>query len=223
MEEPEIRFVPVKTDADGNIIEEATKEEVHDAIRKASNEKPARKEKELKPLPNKNAVKKKSRGKRLKEAIFGEDIQNVPEYVLYDVLIPALKKLFVDSVNNALGMALFGEVRGRRREGQSHVSMSSVYEGRSEGRFGSGRSARARNKVNDIIFDTRNDAEYVLDQLIDLVDEYGSASLQDLYYIIGTDSAHTDANWGWTNLRGAAVVAVAEGYILDMPPIKALV
>lgn len=218
-EDTEVRFQAVKTDKDGNVIGYASEKEMKDAIQDA--QKP--KEKVIKPLANKNAVKKKSFGKRMKEAIFGDDVEHVGSYVFYDILIPAFKKLLSDMAKGAVDMALYGDSRVRARDsGRTHVSMSSVYEGRSEGRSERNRS-RGRNKLNDILFDSRADAEYVLEQLVDLVDEYGNASLQDLYSLVGFDSAHTDANWGWTNLRGSAVVAVSDGYILDLPPIKALV
>lgn len=176
----------------------------------------------LKPLPNKNAVKKKGFGKRMKEAIFGEDVEHVGSYVFYDILIPAFKKLLSDMAKGAVDMALYGNDRRGRDTGRTHVSMSSVYDGRAESRYERNRT-RSRNRLSDILFDSKADAEYVLDQLINLTDEYGMASLQDLYYLVGFDSARTDANWGWTNLRGSAVVAVADGYILDLPPVKALI
>ena len=186
----------------------------------SQDEKPS---KEIKKVPIKGAVKKKSRAQRIKEAFFGEDVGSVSQYVFYDVLIPATKKLLAEMVNGAVNMTLFGDGRARDRDrGRTHVSMSSIYEGRSEGRYRRDSRNSYRSRLNDIIFDNRQDAEMVLERLQDLIDEYGLASLQDLYSLVGFDSTYTDNNWGWTNLKGAGVLGVQEGYVLDLPPVKGL-
>jgi hypothetical protein len=67
------------------------------------------------------------------------------------------------------------------------------------------------------VLTSRAEAEDVIDRLFDLVGKYDTASVADLYELVGFDSAHTDYKWGWTDLRGAGVAKVREGYLLDLP------
>lgn len=79
------------------------------------------------------------------------------------------------------------------------------------------RRARARHDFDEIVLTSRAEAEDVIDRLFDLVGKYDTASVADLYELVGFDSAHTDYKWGWTDLRGAGVAKVREGYLLDLP------
>ena len=60
-------------------------------------------------------------------------------------------------------------------------------------------------KVDDIILDTREDAEKVVDQLNEVVDTYGSASVSDLYELVGLQGNFKDNKYGWTDVSSAKV------------------
>ena len=173
--------------------------------------------------PIKKKPKKKTFGQKLKESLFGEDIKNVPEYMFFDVVIPALKKNTVDLVNGAVNMALFGNPRssssGKFASGERTKVTSSIYSG---GSSYTRRENMRRKRLGELIFESKDEAEYVIDQLQDLIDTYGSASIEDLNYILGEPSSYTDANWGWTNLRGASAIGCSDGWALDMPTPKAI-
>ena len=51
-------------------------------------------------------VKKKNEIGRLKDVFISEDVNNVKNYVLMDVLIPAVKKAISDIVTNGIDMIL---------------------------------------------------------------------------------------------------------------------
>jgi hypothetical protein len=67
------------------------------------------------------------------------------------------------------------------------------------------------------VLDQRAEAEEVIDRLFDVVSRYGSASVADLYELVGLDSTHTDHKWGWEELTGAGVSRIRGGYLLDLP------
>ena len=79
------------------------------------------------------------------------------------------------------------------------------------------RQARARHDFDEIVLDSRVEAEAVIDRLFDLVSRYESATVADLYEIVGLSSTHIDHKWGWTDLRGAGVSRIRDGYLLDLP------
>ena len=74
---------------------------------------------------------------------------------------------------------------------------------------------RSRHNFDDIILDSRGEAEEVLSHLVDLVDDYGMASVADLYDLVGITSNFTDNKYGWTNLSSASVSRVRDGYLID--------
>jgi hypothetical protein len=61
------------------------------------------------------------------------------------------------------------------------------------------------------------EAEEVIKRLDQLVDRYGSASVSDLYDLVGVSSEFTDGKWGWVDLRGADINRIRQGYLLDLP------
>lgn len=185
------------------------------------------KKKDIQQVTSNNAIKrKKSVGKKFSEAFIGEesDKTNVVDYILYDVLVPAAKNTISDMVVGGIEMLLFGERRSRsmsRDRGHSYVNYSNYSrreEERGRDRRDSPRRSTSRRLYNDdIILDTRSEAELVIDRLLDIIDDYGAASVADLYALVGIDSDYTDNKYGWTNLSMASVSRCRDGYILNLP------
>lgn len=184
---------------------------------------------------------KKSFGKRLTETFLDDATKNVKEYIFHDVLIPAAKSMICDMVGwgGMMEMILFGERRGsrtRRDGGQSYVS----YNRASYSPFSStrdrdrdrdrdrgperdiSRGARARHDFDEIVLETRGEAEEVLSMLVDLTIDYGQATVGDLYDLVGIESNFTDNKYGWTDLRNASVNRVRKGYLIDLPKTRLL-
>ncbi len=171
--------------------------------------------------------RKKSMAKKFKEAFVGEDgdDQSVADYILYDVLVPAAKNTISDIVTGGIEMILYGERRGgsrmNRDRGRSYVNYSGYSTRRDNDRARNSsrvrRSARDRVYNDDIVLPTRGEAEQVIDSLLDIIDQYGSASIADLYSLTGIDSDFTDNSYGWTNLSTASVSRTRDGYILNLP------
>jgi hypothetical protein len=76
---------------------------------------------------------------------------------------------------------------------------------------------RSFHQFDEIVLETRQEAEDVLDSLFELVDRFGSASVSDLYELVGVKATHTDEKWGWEDLRGTTPSRVRGGYLLDLP------
>ena len=51
----------------------------------------------------------------------------------------------------------------------------------------------------------------------ELIETYGSATVADLYDLVGITCNYTDNKYGWTNLRNAEPIRVRDGYMLKMP------
>ena len=79
------------------------------------------------------------------------------------------------------------------------------------------RRARASHDFDEVILQSRAEAEEVIDNLYEVVSQYGAASVADLYQLVGITASHQDTKWGWTELRGTGVSKVRHGYLLDLP------
>ncbi len=158
-------------------------------------------------------VKKKGLGSRIHDIFLADDFSTVKEYAIMDVIIPGLKHLIVDSIS----MLILGETakKSGRRDG-SFVSYGSYYKGEKK------EERRERRRANfdytdEIIFESRGDAELTLDALCDMCEQYGQATLSDFYDLVGETSNFTDEKWGWVDLGRASVRRSGRGYIIDLP------
>ena len=148
-----------------------------------------------------------------------DETQDIKSYLFKDVVIPTIKKTITDVVD----MILYGGSSHKRssRIPGSTVSYRSFYDNPRDSRV-EPRTIQGYN-YDDIILETRGDAELVLDQLTDLIDTYRIASVADLYDLVGITPNFTDYKYGWTNLSNAYVDRTRNGYQIKLPravPIK---
>lgn len=171
---------------------------------------------------------KKSFGQKLSETFLGDDTQSIGDYLLHDVLIPAFKSTLNELVGGGMEMLLFGERRPKgtyRDRGRSYISYGGYFGDRDNRRDREGRDnrreidnrARARQDFDDIVLETRGEAEDVLSHMVDMVQDYGVATIANYYDLLGEESQYTDSKFGWTNLRDASVDRVRNGYLIKMP------
>lgn len=165
-------------------------------------------------------TKKRSDVKKFADVFISEDAGNVKSYILMDVLIPAIKKAISDIVTNGIDMMLYGEAgRSKKKSPASKISYRSYYESDNDRRrdYSSIRT-RSTYEYDDIILETRGDAESVLATMDELVETYGMVSVADLYEMVHIQGSYTDNKYGWTtNIRNASVVRVRDGYLLKLP------
>ena len=189
------------------------------------------KSKELTPVPEKKVEKivkgtvksKKKNGiDRLKDNFISEDAANIKTYVVMDVLIPAVKKAICDIVKNGVDMILYGESGRSSRRPSEYVSYDRRYLDRGDPRFYNADRARIGYSYDDIILETRGEAEDVLARMDELIEIYGMVSVADLYDLVGITGNYTDNKYGWTNIRNAEPVHVRDGYMLRLPKVTSL-
>lgn len=163
--------------------------------------------------------KKKGEMQKFADVFISEDVNNVKSYILMDVLVPAIKKAISDIVTNGIDMILYGET-GRTRKGSNatKVSYGKFYDRESDRRREYRASSRIGYDYDDIIFETRGDAESVLDAMNDIISQYGVVSVGDLYDLADVSTDNYNVNkYGWTDISGCKPVRVRDGYILKLP------
>lgn len=159
--------------------------------------------------------RKKNEIRKLADVFISEDVENVKSYILLDVLVPAVKKAVSDIVTNGIDMILYGDSgRGKKNSPASRVSYRSYYN-----RDRDRQSARIRSgyAYEDVILDSRGEAEEVLVRMDELMDTYGIVSVSDFYELVGISSNYTDNKYGWTDIRSAKTIRVKDGYMIKLP------
>lgn len=174
-----------------------------------------------------NAVRRRrSLGKQFKHTFFGGDAHTAMEYMITSVILPSVKEMLVEAMSSGFERLIYGDSRPRRGApmgplGQisyNRMSASRRPDDRPPLPPRMSRQARARHAFDEIVIQSRQEAEEVLDRLYDLVSRYDSATLADLYELTGLESSHVDHKWGWSDLHGSAIGRVrGGGYLLDLP------
>lgn len=199
-------------------------------------EKGEEKNKKLKPVVKKGNVVKKKRTvmDKFKDAFLGES-ENLGDYIMYDVLIPAFRDTISDMGFGVIER-LFGNGRSRhsgssrvvRDRGRSYVSYNNTHHDNRRGRSDRGdrrdfdSNSRARHDFDNVVFINKWEAEDVLSHLVDLTIEYGEATVRSFYELSNIEANYTDDRYGWTNLRDAYVERTRDGHVIVFPQTRPL-
>lgn len=169
-------------------------------------------------------------GKRLRAMFFSEEDgrKGIFEYIIEDVMVPALKDLVEDTFTETIHRTLRGDSAPRRSSsrprvitGSSHTPYDRYSSNRRDDRDRppSGRRTRSSSDFYDVILESRDDALRVIDQLRGTIQRYDVVTVRELYETIGEHFQSTDEKFGWVDLRSAGVKRVSNGgYLLVLPP-----
>ena len=165
-----------------------------------------------------NVKRSKNGGSKLADVFISEDVSNVKNYILMDVIVPAIKKAISDVITNGIDMLLYGS-NGRTNANRSTASTISYnrYYGRDDHPRTSDPVQTSRYSYDTITLDTRGEAEEVLARMDEIIDTYKMVRVADFYDLVGVTGNYTDNKYGWTNIRNAEVIRVRDGYRIKLP------
>lgn len=195
----------------------------------AAKEKVTQPKKDITPLAGIVAQKQKPpMMRRIRDAFTGDDSSSFGEYLILQILVPAVKTTLYDLITGGANRALFGQgVRpgqqsigsgGRINYGNlSRLGTSDVGQQRALSQFD-----MATHQFNNIILNSRADADQVLSALVDILQKYDMVTVSDLYELVNVTGSYVDDKWGWYNLAGATISPVRGGFVLNLPPTEQL-
>lgn len=167
-------------------------------------------------------TKKKSSLSKFADTFIEEDKDTVVGYLLSEVLIPSFKKMVSDTIKTGIDKMLYGDAEvSRSNSPASKISYSKYYNDKSSYSRSSS-TAQVTNRrdtyeYNNIVLETRGDAEAVLMGMDDIIAKYEIVSVADLYDLVGIAGSYTDYKYGWTDIRSARIERVRDGYVIRMP------
>jgi len=166
--------------------------------------------------------RRKSLGKQFKSVFFSGDARSAFQHVAFNVLVPSAKEAIAEAGREAIDRLVFGDSKRKRTAPPSgptgYVSYNKyAMGGQQEPPRALSRKARSTHNFDEIVLISRAEADEVIDRMFDILSRYDSVSVADLYQMTGIQETHADYKWGWTELRGAGVARVRNGYLLDLP------
>ena len=178
----------------------------------------------LKPIVTTSVIqRKKPLSKRVMETFVGGDARGTMMFVVGDILVPAAKDMLAEALTQGFERMIFGESRnsGRRSSFSAPRNYNRMSHNRPPMREDPrelSRRARVNHEFDEIILDTRAEAELVIDKLDEQLAEYDVVTVATLYDLVGISSQHTDGKWGWDSMEGARVEKLrGGGYLLNLP------
>jgi hypothetical protein len=174
----------------------------------------------------------KSLGRKIKDVFIVADFKTVRDYIVYDVLLPAAKSTLLDTIILGSRRALTGDTSARTPQAGTpgvsspftnvHVNYgaaSAVPRVPVPGRPPSTAYAHhvPANRI-EYIFRTSNEADNVLESLLEVIQVHQVVSLGDLHQMIGAPVQPTDHSLGWENLGRARIIPGRDGHTLSLPP-----
>lgn len=162
--------------------------------------------------------KKKTEVRKFAESFIQGDVKEIKTYLIFDVLIPYLKKGVLDMLNKGASMLLLGNASGAKSISDikaSKVAYSKMYDEREPRPW----SARTRRyDYDDLVYESNEDAVSVLNAMADILDRYKIVKVADLYDLSNVTPSQTDYNYGWTDLRTASVSQISNGgFVINLP------
>lgn len=172
-------------------------------------------------------------GRKFKDIFLGGDLKATSRFVLADVIFPAIRNLIVDVSFEGVKRLVYGDSvysRNRPTEYRPRVSYNNPI--MRDPRDPRNRAflpdqphpyRQAKRETNDIFFSSKEDAERIVEKLIDIIDKYEVVSLADLTELLGNPPGpHTDNKWGWTYLTNIEIRQTRDGYLIDLPQMEAI-
>jgi len=168
--------------------------------------------------------RKKSLGRRAFD-MFGGDARNAGEFIV-TALIEAAKDAVVDGFTGGIERMVFGEASGRRpRRAGGGMFTSGVQRPHTNYQQPTtirqptlSPRGRANFQFDEILLESRVEGDEIIATMIERIEQYGAATVRDLYDALGVESKWTEEKYGWTDLGYARVHrARGGGYLLDLP------
>lgn len=172
--------------------------------------------------------KPKVRQKTFMDALIDRAAQGSSDLIKNNI-IPGIQVMLADTFHNAVDMIFVTRNTGRRpgssatnlqrpvANRQTRVSYSEQSNQNAISRRSISDRARAQHDFSEIIFESRPEANGVLDDMRTHLEKYQSITIDQMYSFIGIDPTFRDSAWGWTNLDGSFVKHVRNGFVLELP------
>lgn len=183
----------------------------------------AKEEKEIKKVITSDVERKKKTGfQKFANDFVSEDIDNVKSYVWSEIILPNVKDIIFNSLRTAFEMFIYGNdnhySRNKQRGERSRIYYDRIYDDRDYREKNSRSRGKTGYNFDDIMIPNYGEAQEILDQMDEIIDVYGIASVADYYGFAGVTANHMDRRYGWDDISSAKIVRTRNGkYYIKLP------
>lgn len=172
--------------------------------------------------------RKRGLARQFKETFIQGDARTAVSFVVLETIVPSIKDMLFEAFESGMRALIYGDDAKKRASGAGqgysglgHVAYNRMAQAASGPRGAErvlSRQSRARHDFGEIVIQSRDEANDVIDRMFDILSRNGMVSLADLYALVGVRSEMTDMKWGWTALQGSKAVRNRQGsYQLYLP------
>ena len=176
-------------------------------------------------------TKKVGFGQKLKETFIADDARDVGDYILWDIIIPTIRRTIRDVIVGSADRIFLGAGAAPssgsslyREHGVTYVKARNDYASISARKVQpralpatTQPASRYNMHLDDIVFEYYEDAAAVLERMVDYLETYGKVSVDDYFDLCGKSSPYTTQAWGWTSLTNATIINTVGGYFIKLP------
>lgn len=166
-------------------------------------------------------IRKKSELRKMVDAFLPNDLNAVKQDIVTNIVVPTVRKCLYNILKNTIDILINGEITDRERSSSSRTRVSYAgYYNSSRNNDSRSDNSVARNNgydYGDVIVGSIAEANDVLDEMGAMIEQYGRASVHNLYECVGQRGNYNDHDFGWTNISRAKVVSDRDGYRIVMP------
>lgn len=180
------------------------------------------KEKEIKVIEGAK-IKKKGRFEKFIETFIEDDLKSVLSWAAKDVLVPALKKMFVEFIDNTANSMVYGRSSKPYKSATSNISYREYYPPKND--YQPSWSSRADDiySIGTVEVPDKQTAYEILDRMDAYINEYRFITVGYFMQMIKQQPRHTDFNYGWSSVRSAEVTPGRGGtWIIKLPKVMPL-
>lgn len=168
--------------------------------------------------------REKSELEKAASSFFSEDFRTVKNSVIEDVIIPRIKKLITESIKSRVDILFYG--KSTPAPSGSSLASRIRYNTVSKNKSYSNEPQRAVYDYGEVIVDSEQKRRDIVKQVNDVIFEYGSRRVADLYEFADIPTEHTDFKYGWYNIQGYSISKYGygsdSGWIIKMPRVVPL-
>lgn len=151
--------------------------------------------------------------------------QTMKGFIFDEIVTPLIQRAVVEGVTGAINFLVKGDAYADRKEvgkfGKSYINYNGITSGKSLSGGGqyvySGKNSRM--DIENVWFESRVDAQRVLDEMMGVIAQYDILTVNGFYDIIGRTNIIDPSNekFGWSDLRNAYITASRGGWIIHLP------
>lgn len=176
----------------------------------------ARTKREARPIAS-GKEKRRTLAQRFADRFLSFSREELETKIIDEWLFPGIANAIEDFVHFILFQG-HGRPRYRRDRDEGRLRRVDYSGSYDDSRRDSYLSRRTRQP--ELVFDTRDEADEVLQTLYEYLDDYHRVTVKDLYSLADMPTDFAMNSWGWYDLSDATILKCSEGFLLQMPKIQ---